>query len=207
LTASAVKCGAALSFALAALMGTYLVYVGGWPILLLGILSIVSGWSYTGGPCPIAYTPLGEFFVLIFFGVVAVTGTYLLCTGDVTLVAIEAGVAVGALTAAVLLVNNQRDVVADARVGRRTLPIVAGHWVTVGVFAGLMLVPFALLPRIGTALPGGHVWPTVMALPAALWLIYSFSRAERGPILNRLLVRTVQTQFLFCALLALGLLL
>jgi 1,4-dihydroxy-2-naphthoate polyprenyltransferase len=159
LQASTVKCGAALSFALAALMGTYLVYVGGLPILLLGVLSIAAGWSYTGGPRPIAYTPLGEFFVLLFFGVVAVTGTYLLCTGHVTLVAIETGVALGALTAAVLLVNNQRDVVADARVGRRTLAIVAGHRITVGVFAGLILLPFALLPSIGHALPRGHVWP------------------------------------------------
>jgi 1,4-dihydroxy-2-naphthoate polyprenyltransferase len=207
LQASTVKCGAALSFALAALMGTYLVYVGGWPILLLGVLSIAAGWSYTGGPRPIAYTPLGEFFVLLFFGVVAVTGTYLLCTGHVTLVAIETGVALGALTAAVLLVNNQRDVVADARVGRRTLAIVAGHRITIGVFAGLILLPFALLPSIGHALPRGHVWPAAIALPASLWLIYSFSCAEHGPILNQLLVRTVQIQLLFSALLSLGLLL
>jgi len=207
LEVSAVKCGAAASFALAALMGSYLVYVGGWPILVLGCLSILSGWSYTGGPLPIAYTPLGEFFVVMFFGLVAVGGTYLLCTRHVTSAAIEAGLAVGSLTAAVLLVNNHRDGAADARVGRRTLPIVVGPRITVAVYAGLMLLPFVLLPLISRTLSHGRVWPAFIALPAAAWLISAFARTERGPDLNRLLLRTVQVQFLFSALLSLGLLL
>jgi 1,4-dihydroxy-2-naphthoate polyprenyltransferase len=206
LEASIVKCGAAVAFGLAAALGLYLVYVGGWPILMLGVLSIASGWSYTGGPFPIAYTPFGELFVLVFFGLVAVSGTYLLCTGHVTAGAVEAGLAVGSLTSAVLLVNNQRDAVADARVGRRTLAIVAGPRITAGIYSGLMLLPFALLPLIGQALSRGHVWPAVIAAPAALWLIRALARAERGPILNRLLVQTVLVQLLFSALLSIGLL-
>ena len=83
LTATAVKRGAIVCFAIAALMGVYLVFVGGWPILMLGLLCIASGWGYTGGPFPIAYTPLGEVFVVAFFGVGAVSGTYFLCTGDI----------------------------------------------------------------------------------------------------------------------------
>ena len=85
LTATAVNRGAILCFAIAALMGVYLVFVGGWPILLLGILSIAAGWGYTGGPLPIAYTPLGELFCIIFFGLGGVGGTYFLCTGQITL--------------------------------------------------------------------------------------------------------------------------
>jgi len=206
LEASVVKCGAAASFGVAAAMGLYLIYVGGWPIFLLGVLSIASGWCYTGGPFPIAYTPFGELFVLVFFGLVAVCGTYLLCTGHVTDVAVAAGLAIGSLTAAVLLVNNQRDAVADARVGRRTLAIVAGPRITVGIFAALMALPFVLLPMIGRSLSHGHVWPAAIAAPAALWVTYSFARAERTPILNRRLVQTVLVQLLFSALLSVGLL-
>ncbi len=153
LTATAVKRGAIVCFAIAALMGVYLVFVGGWPILMLGLLCIASGWGYTGGPFPIAYTPLGEVFVVAFFGVGAVSGTYFLCTGDINPVVLETGLAIGSLTGAVLLVNNRRDIIADARVGRRTLPIVAGPASTTAIFAGLMLLPFALLLPIGRRSP------------------------------------------------------
>jgi 1,4-dihydroxy-2-naphthoate polyprenyltransferase len=94
-----------LSFACAALLGLYLVYVGGWPILLLGILSIACGWAYTGGPLPIAYTPVAELFVIAFFGLGAVGGTYWLCTGALDAAAIVSGLAIGSFAAAVLLVN------------------------------------------------------------------------------------------------------
>ena len=81
LAGSTVNRAAYACFALAALIGCYLIWVGGWPIFLLGVLSILSGWAYTGGPFPIAYTPLGELFVIVFFGLGAVGGTYWLCTG------------------------------------------------------------------------------------------------------------------------------
>ena len=205
LSATAVHRGAIASFAVAAALGLYLIHLGGWPILLLGILSIASGWAYTGGPCPIAYMPLGELFVVAFFGVGAVSGTYLLCTGHATLAAVVAGLAVGSLTGAVLLVNNYRDVEEDARVGRRTLPITVGPYPTVWVYASLMLLPFALLPVIAHLLPRGYVWPAVIALPFAVVMIRRFAREPRGPIFNRILVQTVQLQLLFSALLSLGL--
>ena len=206
LSARSVKRGAAVCFAAAALMGLYLVVVGGWPILLLGLLSIVAGWAYTGGPLPIAYTPLGELFVIAFFGVGAVGGTYWLCTAYFGSTALAAGLALGLLTGAVLLVNNARDVEADARVGRRTLAIVAGRERTAWIYAGLMLLPFALLPLIGRALPHGHVWPALAALPLTLALIYRFMRAPPGRGINRILVWTVQIQILFGLLLSVGLL-
>jgi 1,4-dihydroxy-2-naphthoate polyprenyltransferase len=207
LTARAVNRGAMVSFALAALMGIYLVYVGGWPILLLGILSIAAGWGYTGGPLPIAYTPLGEVVVVTFLGVGSVAGTYFLCTGQVDEPAVLTGLAIGSLTGAVLLVNNYRDVVPDSRVGRRTLPIVVGPTVTIAVFAMLMLVPFAILPLIGRALPHGQVWTALLALPLAIALIYRFGHEPRGPVFNRILVQTVQVQFAFSVLLSFGLIL
>jgi 1,4-dihydroxy-2-naphthoate octaprenyltransferase len=207
LSGAMVKRGAAACYALAALMGLYLVFVGGWPILLLGLLSIASGWAYTGGPRPIAYTPLGEVFVVAFFGVGAVGGTYWLCTAVLDSAAIEAGLALGLLAGAVLLVNNYRDAEADARVGRRTLAIVAGSRGAIWIYAGLMLLPFALLAPIGHALPRGHVWPALAALPPALVLIYRFGREPRGRGFNRILAWTVQTQMLFGLLLALGLVL
>jgi 1,4-dihydroxy-2-naphthoate octaprenyltransferase len=207
LDGTAVKRGAMACFAVAALMGLYLVAVGGWPILLLGIFSILSGWAYTGGPMPIAYTPLGELFVVIFFGLGAVCGVYWLNTGELNVVAIQTGLALGLLAGAVLLVNNHRDAEADARVGRRTLAIVAGPGLTAWIYAGLMLLPFALLRPIGEALPRGSVWPAFIALPVAIAMIYYFMREPRGRGFNRILVRTVLTQLFFGMLLALGLVL
>jgi 1,4-dihydroxy-2-naphthoate polyprenyltransferase len=205
LSATTVNRGAIACFAVAALLGLYLVYVGGWPILLLGVLSIAAGWGYSGGPLPIAYTPLGELFCIIFFGLIGVGGTYFLCTGQLTLSALATGFAIGSLVAAVLLVNNHRDVASDARVGRRTLPIVSGPALTVAIFAGLMLLPFALLPLIGRSLAHGQVWPGLIALPLALAVIYRFAREPRGPVFNRILVQTVQVQFAFSVLLSIGL--
>jgi 1,4-dihydroxy-2-naphthoate octaprenyltransferase len=207
LKASAVKRAACGCFALAALLGAYLIWVGGWPILVVGVLSILCGWAYTGGPLPIAYTPLGELFVIAFFGLCAVCGTYWLCTGMLAPVAVAAGFAVGCLTGAVLLVNNQRDAKADARVGRRTLAIVAGPVVTSWIYAAMMLVPFALLLPIGQALPRGHTWPALLALPLAAALIYRFGRECPGGGFNRILVQTVKIQSLFSMLLSVGLLL
>jgi 1,4-dihydroxy-2-naphthoate octaprenyltransferase len=206
LTATGVKRGAAVCFVTAALLGFYLVIIGGWPIFFLGVLSIVSGWAYTGGPFPIAYTPLGELFVVGFFGVGAVCGTYWLCAANVGPAPVEAGFALGFLAGAVLLVNNYRDAEADARVGRKTLAIMVGAQISTWIYAGLLLLPFALLPLIGDALPRGHVWPAFFAMPVALVLIYRFAHEPRGRGFNRILALTAQMQFLFGVLLGLGLL-
>jgi 1,4-dihydroxy-2-naphthoate octaprenyltransferase len=188
-------------------MGLYLVFVGGWPILVLGILSILSGWAYTGGPLPIAYTPVGEIFVVAFFGVGAVCGTYWLCIAHLGSAAIEAGVALGLFAGAVLLVNNHRDAEADTRVGRKTLAIMTGARVTAWIYSGMLLLPFALLPLIGQALPRGHVWPVLGALPLAFILVFRFMHEPRGRAFNGILVKTVQLQILFGLLLCLGLVL
>ena len=207
LDGAAVNRGAWACFAVAALMGAYLVWVGGWPIFLLGVASILSGWAYTGGPLPIAYTPLGELFVMVFFGLGAVCGTYWLCAAKIDPTAVEAGLALGLFAAAALLVNNHRDVEADTRVGRRTLAIMAGPTVTNWIYAAMMLVPFGLLLPLGSALPRGHVWPALISLPLAGLLINQFAHEPRGRGFNRILVQTAQIQALFSVLLSLGLVL
>jgi 1,4-dihydroxy-2-naphthoate polyprenyltransferase len=206
LDARSVKSAAALCFGLAAAMGLYLVAVGGWPILLLGLLSILAGWAYSGGPRPISYTPFGEAFVALFFGVGAVSGTYWLCAQSLSAAAATAGLALGLVSSAVLLVNNHRDREADARVGRRTFAIVAGPGGSATLYAALLLLPFALLVPIDRALPDHPLWLTLGILPPTVWLIHCFAHATTGRDLNRLLVQTVQLQLLFSALLAAGLL-
>jgi len=206
LSGRSVKHGACTCFAVAALMGLYPIAVGGWPILLLGLASIASGWAYTGGPWPIAYTPLGELFVIAFFGVGAAGGTYWLCAGHLGVPVLASGLALGLMTGAVLLVNNFRDREADARVGRRTLAIVAGLHGTAWIYAVMMLLPFALLEPIGRALPHRPVWVALLALPPTLAMIYRFVHEPPGRSLNRILVWTVQIQLLFSLLLTAGML-
>jgi 1,4-dihydroxy-2-naphthoate octaprenyltransferase len=207
LSAGAVRRGAALSFALAALAGCYLVWVGGWPILALGLASIAAGWAYSGGPRPIAHSPLGEFFVVVFFGLGAVGGTYWLCTLQLSAAALAGGLALGCFAAAVLAVNNYRDVEVDRRAGRLTLPMVIGARATIALYALFMLAPFALLPAIARGLPHGSAWPALLAVAPALWLIARFAGAPRDRGLNRILLGTVEVQILYAALLAAGLVL
>jgi 1,4-dihydroxy-2-naphthoate octaprenyltransferase len=206
LSSTAVKRGAAACYVLAAAAGIYLIHVGGWPILLLGVLSIICGWAYTGGPWPIAYSPLGEVFVVLFFGLGAVCGTYWLCTSTIDLASILAGLAMGLFAAAVLLVNNFRDAVADARVGRHTLAICLGRAAALRFYAAFMLAPFALLPMLGAHLPGGHVWPTFLAMPLAFLMIHRLATRAPGSGLTAVLGQTAHTQAAFAVLLCAGIL-
>jgi 1,4-dihydroxy-2-naphthoate octaprenyltransferase len=204
LAPEAIKRAAFASFALAALGGVYLVAVGGWLILLLGLASIFSGWAYTGGPRPISYSPFGELFVVAFFGLGAVCGTYWLCAGALSFASILAGVAVGLFAAGVLMVNNFRDAQADARVGRRTLAIVAGPARARWLFAAMMLAPFALLAALAVSARHAPLLLALGALPLALVQVRRLFVEAPGPGLNGLLARTAQTQAVFCVLLSLG---
>ncbi len=199
LTARQVLRGAFVAFASAFVLGGYLVWAGGWPILLIGLASLAAGWAYTGGPRPIAYTPLGELFVFLFFGLLAVAGSAWLQQAAPTAPVLLAGAAIGALAAAVLVVNNYRDLESDARVGKRTLAVHLGRPATRLVYIFLLLLPFLL----ALALPGG--WAALGALPFALVLIVRLRDGTVGPNLNRLLGNTAQLQLLFGALLAVGL--
>ena len=203
---AAVRRAAAISFGLALLLGGYLVAVGGWPILAAGLASLLAGWSYSGGRHPISHTPLGELFVLVFFGLVAVAGSQWLQLGAASTNAWLAGFAVGMPAAAVLLVNNYRDIEDDRRAGRRTLAVVLGRARARRAYFMLMMLPFpallglALLGRPGAALG-------LLALPSCLLLCRRLAITAPGPALNLLLAATARAGFVSAALLALGLLL
>jgi len=112
-----------LTFGLAALIGLYLVYRGGWPILLIGLLSIASGILYTAGPWALGYLGLGDLFVMIFFGPVAVCGTFYVQALEVTEIVFYAGLGPGLLATALLVVNNLRDEPTDRKAGKKTLAV------------------------------------------------------------------------------------
>jgi 1,4-dihydroxy-2-naphthoate octaprenyltransferase len=149
---------------------------------------------------------LGELFVMIFFGLGAVSGTVWLHVGRLTQAALLSGLAIGCFGAAVLLVNNYRDAVADARAGRRTLAIVAGPKVTPWLYAVLMGLPFLLLPVFGLVMArAAHAWLAVGALPLAALMVRRFFREKPGPAFNRILGQTAQVQLAYGLLLSLGL--
>ena len=144
LSPSDILTGVKLSLALAFVVGIYLVSVGGWPIVVLGLASLVCAVAYTGGPFPLAYLGLGDVFVMAFFGVGAVCGTYYLQSLTVTPDAVIASVAVGALATAILVVNNLRDRHTDAVVGKRTLAVRLGASFSRVQYVLLVVVAFAL---------------------------------------------------------------
>jgi 1,4-dihydroxy-2-naphthoate octaprenyltransferase len=203
---TAVRRAAAISFALAFALGIYLVTVGGWPILIAGIASLLAGWSYSGGRYPISHTPLGELFVLVFFGLVAVAGSHWLQVAAWSANAWLAGIVVGMPAAAVLLVNNYRDLEADLRSGRRTLAAVMGRQRSRLVYAALMLLPFVVLLLLAMHGQKGALlgW---LALPFSVSLIRRLRRTQPGPQLNLLLAGTAQAGFTVGLLLSIGLLL
>jgi 1,4-dihydroxy-2-naphthoate octaprenyltransferase len=202
LPASAVRAVAKLSFANAFLIGCYLVWIGGWPILAIGLISIAAGLAYTSGPRPIAYTALGEVFVWLFFGLIAVAGSYYLQTGGLTANALAAGAMIGMPAAAVLVVNNYRDLDNDKRVGKNTLAVKLGRRVSRFEYALLMLLPFILLPLVQKAVIGDYWWVLPwLVLPWALVLIRRFWSEPPSPAFNQILAATARFQFVFGLLL------
>lgn len=203
----AVLRAALLCFGLAALIGLYLVAVGGWPILLIGVLSIVSGIAYTGGPYPLGYNGLGDLFVFIFFGLVAVTGTYYLHTGAVSALAWWASVPVGLLVTNILLVNNVRDIETDRAVGKRTLAVRIGREASRGQYvlflAAAYLVPLGMW--LG-GLVGPFFWLPWLTLPLAYTAARGVLRHTDGPTLNLMLKATGRLHLLYGVLFAASLL-
>ena len=202
LTPGMVKAGAWLSFALAFLCGIYLVWHGGWPIVAIGLASLAAGWAYTGGPKPIAYGPLGEVFVFIFFGQVAVGGSYYLQTLSITPMALIAATLVGIHAAAVITVNNYRDHDGDKANGKNTLAVRLGRPATRHVYTAEMLSPYALLPLLANL-----GWPAalpLLSLPLTLKLIGRFHREAPGPVFNNILAATAGLQLMFALLLLLS---
>lgn len=206
LSAAAVRLASHLSFAVAFVLGMYLAWLGGWPIVCLGLASLAAGYAYTGGPRPLAYGPFGELFVFLFFGLAAVAGSYYLQTGQWSPLALLAGTALGLPAAAVLMVNNYRDRDSDRRVGKNTLAVNVGRPAIRVLYALAMLMPPLLtLPLYAAAdsVPGLLLpW---LSLPWAVILTVQLWRAAIDAGLNRLLANTARWQLLFAILLSLSL--
>ena len=191
---------AALACFVAALTaGLYLVFVGGMPILLVGLASLVSGYAYSSGRRPLSHGPFSEVYVIVFFGLVAVAGSYYLQSGQFPDGAILlTGIAIGCYAAAVLLVNNLRDTAADLRAGRKTLAGRLGTRATQLLYGFLVLVPFLLLAVAWGVQALGIAW---LSLPVGLWLALRFARMPVGPGMNAQLGRTALLQVLVGTLL------
>ena len=196
-----------ISFGIAVLFGSYLIAVAGWELLVIGVLSIIAGVLYTGGPRPYGYAGLGEVFVFLFFGVVAVAGSAFAQLERWPLVAILASIPVGALAAAVLVVNNVRDRETDARVGKNTLAVRLGAERGRDLYTATLVVAYAAVLPIAIAHESGWVLLAWLSAPIALRMNAVVQRHHDGPTLNGALGGTAQLELVFCVLLSAGILL
>jgi 1,4-dihydroxy-2-naphthoate octaprenyltransferase len=197
-----------VSFGLAVLCGIYLIIIAGWVILAIGAASILAGVLYTGGPRPYGYEGLGDPFVFLFFGLVAVTGSYYAQVEHLEWEAFALAVPVGLIAAAILDVNNIRDAPTDARVGKRTLAVRLGRSRARDLYALEIYVAFLVPPIVWLASDDVGPWVllTWLALPLAVPLVRTVRQHDDGPTLNGALARTGMLQLVFCVLLSAGLL-
>ncbi|WP_198264451.1 1,4-dihydroxy-2-naphthoate polyprenyltransferase [sulfur-oxidizing endosymbiont of Gigantopelta aegis] len=204
LNAGQIKRGALISFFMAFLAGIYLAYLGGMAIIILGLISILCGYAYTGGPKAIAYTPLGELFVIVFFGFAAVGGSFYLQSHTINYSVLILATGIGSMAAAILLVNNYRDLEGDRKVKKLTLVHYIGRPMARKLYVFMMSYPYLLLLVLLPQYP----WTILLALfslPLAIMLIGYFLRMEITSELNKVLAYTAQLQLLYTLLLSLGL--
>lgn len=202
ISAAAMKRAMVAAFAIAAAFGLYLVAIAGWPIVAIGIASILSGIAYTGGPA-LGYRGLGDVFVLAFFGFVAVCGTAYVQLGFVPPLAIWASIPVGALATAILVVNNLRDRTTDVRAGKRTLAVRFGRRAALAEYALLLVAAYAVPLVLAVT---GRPWAALplLTLPVAVIRMRALIATD-GPALNPLLAATAQLLMLHGLLFAAGL--
>lgn len=206
LSTSDVKAGIVTAFGIATVAGAYLIALRGWPILVIGVASIAAGLAYTAGPWALAYTGLGDVFVFLFFGFVAVVGTYFTQAGTSDPEAVLAAIPIGALATAILVVNNLRDIDTDRAARKWTLAVLLGRRGARAEYGALLgaafVVPLALwaqgLRSAWVLLPFG------VAMLATRTLQTVFEH-EDGPALNRALIDTARLHLLFGLLFAVGL--
>ena len=198
-----------VAFGLAVLAGAYLIATSGWELLLVGAASILAGVLYTGGPRPYGYEGLGEVFVFLFFGVVAVTGSYFAQVESLSWEAFVLAVPVGLLAAAILVVNNVRDLETDRRAGKRTLAVRLGRRRARGLYSGMVYGAFACAPLpwlLGSDELSAWLALPLPALPLAVPVVRTVRTRTDGPSLNGALARTGMLQLVFCILLSAGIL-
>lgn len=206
LTPKQVKFGMAFVFGLAALLGLYLAWLGGWVIIILGLAAIISAIAYTGGPFPIGYHGLGDIFVFIFFGLASVAGTYYIQASSVSPAVWWMTIPPGLIITAILVVNNMRDIENDRKVGKHTMAVIIGERGTKVQYIACMVVAYLVL--IPVALFGLIPWSALLAwlsLPIAFQAT-KVVLTQKGRPLNLALAKTGQTALVFSLLFWLGLL-
>ncbi len=199
------KSATIIVFIMASLIGYYLIYRGGLPILIIGITSIIAGILYTAGPWPYGYKGLGDIFVLIFFGPVAVGGTYYVQTLSVPSHVIIAGLATGLLATAILVINNIRDIEEDRIANKNTLVVRFGK--RFGIYQWMSCVTIAgCMPLLLINLKSGHVWvalTSVIVIPALL-MLFKMTKEQDASRLNPLLGQTAGLLLLHSIIFSVG---
>lgn len=201
---NSIKKAVILIFGLALLFGIYLVYRGGWPIVIIGLSSILFGVLYTGGPKPLGYIGLADLFVLIFFGPVAVGGTYYVQTLDINMSVLIAGVAPGLFSTAILTVNNLRDIDSDKKAGKKTLAVRFGKSFARTEYL-LSTIIASLIPIGLYLITGQHLY----SIAAVLVIFFSIPAIKKvfileGKILNEVLATTGKLLLIYSLLFSLG---
>lgn len=206
LTPDAMRWGMVVVFGAAALVGLYLIWVGGWPILIAGLAALLAAIAYTGGPFPFGYYGLGDLFVFLFFGLVAVCGTYYVQAHTLPAAVVWAAVPPGLLITAILVVNNLRDLETDRRANKRTLAVRLGRRGTQVEYVLLLLIAY-LTPLWLWLGEGGSPWVLLpwFSLPLTMPLLRAVFTTQGKP-LNATLAGTARLSLLFSILLAAGLL-
>ena len=205
LTSKQVLMGMWVVFGLAACVGLYLFSVAGWAVLVIGMLSILAAIAYTGGPLPLGYYGLGDLTVFIFFGPIAVCGTYYVQAGAVSPTSIWASIPMGLLTVAILVVNNLRDIKSDRLVGKKTLAVRLGEQGARWEYALCLLCSY-LIPLVMGLVGVSSFWVllTWLSFPVALKLIRMIVY-EKGSALNKALAGTGQLELIYSLLFSVGL--
>ena len=203
-TPRSVKRAAFLAFAVAGIAGVLLAAMTSWWLVAVGLVAMLAAWGYTGGPRPYGYAGLGELFVFVFFGLVAVCGTTYVQVGRITGVSVVCAVAIGFLACALLVANNLRDVPTDTVAGKTTLAVRLGERRTRVLYVLLVTSPFLVVVALALA---GHPWVlvTLAALPLAARAIRPVIRGARGRDLIPVLQETGRTELLYALGLLVGL--
>ncbi len=207
LTATQMKWGILAAFALAGLAGLYLIWLAGWVILVIGVVSIIAALGYTNGPIPYGYYGLGEVFVFVFFGLVATVGTRYVYDRTAPADAWVAAVAMGLFASAILVANNVRDIETDRVAGKRTLAVILGRGPARWLYAGMIGGAYTAVATgvVATVLPSWALI-TFFSLPLALMPVRTIFIETAGPPLIGVLKATARLQLLFAALLSAGVL-
>jgi 1,4-dihydroxy-2-naphthoate octaprenyltransferase len=173
-----------LAFAVAVLAGVYLIVIAGWILLVVGLVAIAAGVLYTGGPRPYGYEGLGELFVFMFFGLVAVVGSYYVQTEELSWLALGLSIPIGLLAAAILMVNNIRDVDTDGRAGKRTLAVRLGRERARRLFVVTVALAYFALGVAALVAGRPELFVVSATLPLVPSLTSSVTQRVDGPSLN-----------------------